>query len=432
MLAVLYQLEASQWLPEEEVRRNQFQQLQKLWSHAVANVPFYQDRMQQSGPGKGEALSLEKWQQVPILTRKMVQEKEKELLSRKIPGAHGQTHVIQTSGSTGRPVRVTITDYMNLLFKIFSMREHLWHQRDFSGKLTAIRFAPKGRAEYPGVAVENWGPSTAPLTETGPSVMLNSSTGISLQAKWLMKEDPDYLLSYPSNIRALAKYFKEHGYSLKRLREVRSFGEALGSKTRHACRGVWGVPVVDGYTTQETGFIAIQCPEHETHYHIQSEYNLVEIVDDQGSPCEPGETGRVLVTSLHNFAMPLIRYDVGDYAEMGSSCPCGRGLPVLKSILGRVRNMLTLPTGEKKWPNMGSWQYDDIAPIQQFQMIQKSLVAIEMRLVVKNPLGRDQEERLQEVVRASLGYPFQVSFSYFDEIPRSSSGKFEDFFSEIT
>jgi phenylacetate-CoA ligase len=104
--------------------------------------------------------------------------------------------------------------------------------------------------------------------------------------------------------------------------------------------------MVDMYTCQEAGYLALQCPDHP-HYHVQSENVLLEVVDDQGLPCAPGEVGRVLVTSLNNFATPLIRYEIGDYAEVGAACSCGRGLPVLKRIMGRYRNLLTLPDGTR-------------------------------------------------------------------------------------
>jgi len=431
MLAILYQLDQSQWFSAAQIWQNQLQQLQNVWDHAVSSVPYYKESMREAGFDKGMKLSAENWQQIPILSRKILQQKEKELLSTNIPREHGRTHVVETSGSTGRPVRVLRTEFINLLWKAFTIREHLWHQRDFSGKMAVIRYAPRGKGEFPGVLSRNWGPATAQLVETGPSVMLASSTSIAIQVQWLMKEKPDYLLSYPSNLNELARYFLDNGLKLDSLKEVRSFGEALGSDVRSICQAAWGAPLVDGYSTQEIGLIAFQCPADESSYHIQAEKNLVEIVNDKGIPCKQGESGRVLVTSLHNFAMPLLRYEIGDYAEVGSSCPCGRGLPVLKKILGRVRNMLTLPDGSKKWPDFGIRYYADIAPIQQFQMIQKTREMIEMRLVVSEPMDKNQEKRLAEVIQTSLGYPFLVSFSYLDEIPRSASGKFEEFLSEI-
>ena len=114
----------------------------------------------------------------------------------------------------------------------------------------------------------------------------------------------------------------------------------------------WGVPLSDMYSGREVGYLALQCPQHD-HYHVMSEGNFLEVLGDDGRPCQPGETGRVVVTTLHNYVMPLIRYEIGDFAEVGEPCPCGRGLPVLTRILGRQQNMLTLPTGESRWTQIG-------------------------------------------------------------------------------
>src|SRR6185437_16003324 len=164
---------------------------------------------------------------------------------------------------------------------------------------------------------------------------------------------PHYLLSYPSNSRALARYAQREKIRLPGLRAVHTYGEPLTPDVREACREAWGVPAIDVYSCEELGFVALQCPRHE-HYHVQSESVLVEILDEDGLPARPGEIGRVVLTSLHNFAMPLIRYAIGDYAEVGAPCPCGRGLPVIERLLGRRRNMVTLPDGRRAWPDVGA------------------------------------------------------------------------------
>src|SRR3546814_11153852 len=112
---------------------------------------------------------------------------------------------------------------------------------------------------------------------------------------------------------------------------------------------------------------------HEV-YHAQSENVLLEVVDDDGRPCGPGETGRVLITSLHNFATPLIRYELGDYAEVGSPCACGRGLPVIKQVLGRKRNRLILSDGRSGFPYLGDHEeVRAITPqVTEFQYIPAS------------------------------------------------------------
>ena len=132
--------------------------------------------------------------------------------------------------------------------------------------------------------------------------------------------------------------------------------------------------------------------------------------------------------------MPLLRYEIGDYAELGEPCPCGRGLPVLKRILGREQNMLVLPGGERRWPMLSSADIRrmlDIAPIRQYQFLQKSTETIELRLVIARPLTESDETALREFVRDRFGHPFEVEFRCLDDIPRGRTGKYQDFLSEV-
>jgi phenylacetate-CoA ligase len=191
-----------------------------------------------------------------------------------------------------------------------------------------------------------------------------------------------------------------------------------------------GVPLVDMYSSQEVGYIALQCPEHE-HYHVQSENVLVEILNADNEPCEPGEVGQVVITTLQNYAMPLIRYAILDYAEVGTACSCGRSLPVLNRVMGRQRNMLTLPNGKHTWPTFPVKSWGHIKAIRQMQLVQKTLEHIEVRLVADRPLGPNEESELAEILRQRFGHPFQVSFLYLDRIERGKNFKFEDFISEV-
>src|SRR5262249_14466253 len=145
------------------------------------------------------------------------------------------------------------------------------------------------------------------------------------------------------------------------------------------------VEVVDSYSSEELGYIGLQCPGRE-HYHVQAENLLVEVLRGDGSPCVAGETGRMVVTTLHNFAMPFVRYANGDYAEVGPACPCGRGLPVLTRIAGRQRNMLMRPDGVQHWPSFPTEVWGGIAPVRQLQVVQDALDHVEVRLVLPRDL----------------------------------------------
>lgn len=433
VLSILFQLEETQWRPAETLREQQFRQLSKVLPHAYRTIKFYHDRFDRAGVNPAEVTTLEKLCQIPLLTRTELQKSGLDLLSSNIPKSHGKTFETQTSGATGTPVKVTNTSFVSLFWKAIYLRENLWHGRDLSKTMAAIRYADRKVALPPdGLSAKVWGSPEQGTFKTGPAALLNIRSSIAEQADWLNRLQPEYLASYPTNILLLAKHFMAAGKKLPSLVHIRTVGEILEPHVREACRHAWDVPVVDMYSCQELGVIALQCPDYD-HYHVQSESLVVEVVDEQGRPCAPGETGRVVITTLHNFAMPLIRYEVGDYAEVGEACPCGRGLPVLSQVLGRQRNMLHLPNGEKSWPTVGfiSTLADDL-PIIQAQFVQKSLEQIEVRLVVHRPLNAEEENRIITLIHERFHYPFKLTFTYMQEIPRSKGGKYEDFRSELS
>jgi phenylacetate-CoA ligase len=186
------------------------------------------------------------------------------------------------------------------------------------------------------------------------------------------------------------------------------------------------VKVSENYSANETGYIAFRCAEGALH--IQSEGIVVEIIDEKGAPCGAGQGGKVVITPLHNLAMPLIRYEIGDIATVGSACSCGRALPVISQVVGRVRNVACAPDGTRFWPvDLGKLR--EVKVVRQFQYVQAALDVIQLRVVLDRPLSHDEGPRIVELVRAALGYPFKVEIVPVPRIDRGPSGKFEEFLS---
>ena len=433
--ALLFQLDRSQWWPADVLWRHQASQLRRLAAHAQGTVPFYGERLAGLADETDDDRFLAAWRQVPVLTRAEIQAAGDDLVSTALPETHGGTGEIFTSGSTGKPVRALRTQLWEMFWSAITVRDHLWHRRDFSGTLAVIRESGAGKHLYPdGQVADNWGRSTGALFRTGNCVSLNVTTPVDQQVEWLERQNPDYLLTHPSIAERLARRCLETGVRLPRLRQVETIAEALRPRVRELCAEAWGVPVADMYSTREAGYIALQCPDSEV-YHVQAEVVLVEVLDPSGRPCRPGEAGSVVVTPLHNFAMPLIRYELGDVAEVGGPCSCGRGLPVLTRILGRRQNMLVMPTGEERWPMLSSSDIKvmtALAPVRQYQFIQRRPELIEMRLAVHQPLTAEETTALRDWVQQKFGYPFEVTFTVLDEISAGPSDKFEDFVSEVS
>jgi len=430
LLAFLYYLDQTQWWPADKLLTHQFTQLDKLLRHASAAVPYYRERFDALGIYPDKESIEDYWQSIPILTRSRIQESCDMLNTSEYPESHGEIKRLATSGSTGRPITVRTTGVSRQFFSAFTLRDYIWHHKDLSGKYATIRGdrgVPKDNGHYE----PDWGSPFKEIFDCGPIVAISSSTSIDRQLEWLQEQQPAYLLSLPTNLHALAAEGRRTGIKLEALKWIRCFGETLTASVREYCENVFSVPLIDTYSAQEIGSIALQCPGHH-HYHIQSEAMLVEILDENNTPCLPGEIGRVIISHLHNFAMPLIRYELGDYAEVDHTCACGRGLPVLKRIVGRVRNMIRLPNGKHHWPSFPADKWSGLASIRQIQLVQKTLHSIEVNYVSERKIDEQEEHALTQSLQQTLNYPFALRFIHHTEsLHRSKNSKFEDFVSEL-
>jgi phenylacetate-CoA ligase len=431
LLALLYQLERTEWWSPERLRRRQLQQFDTLVRYATTHSDWYRERLAGHLPPLGAAWDEARFSALPLLKRLDLARDRPSVHSKLLPQTHGPTVTVHTSGSTGQPVSVRRTAVTRLMWAALNMRDHLWHRRDFSKTLAIIRAAAVAKPDD-GPSADGWGEPASLLVETGPRHVLPLDTDLELQVRWLLALNPGYLLTYATNLAGLLDSFERLGTRPSGLLEVRNVGETLRDGLRERCRDALGARLVDSYSSQELGAIALECPVSGL-YHVHAESVLVEVLDSHGMPVPAGAAGRVVVTDLHNFATPLIRYELGDLAEPGPPCPCGRGLPTLERILGRTRNMVVLPSGERHWPLVGFAHYREIADILQYQLVQHSLEDIEMRLVTGGAaLTPTQEGDLARVVQKSLRHPFHVRFTRFEsELPGTRSGKFEEFVTSV-
>lgn len=418
LLAVLRQLEASERWPAQRLRDQQLAQFRLLFEHARATVPWYAGSL-------GEAPAHIDWKEflrLPLLTRAEVQQAGAALHSSAPPPEHGAQIPYATSGSLGTPLQGVETEVSHFFWNALNLREQLWQQRDLTSRFGAIRTKVENRR------LPNWGDPVARVYPTGDAVTLDIATPIAAQADWLREQRPDYLLTHPSNLRALARHLAEQNETLP-LRGLGTFGETLPAATRSLCRTVFHASVADIYSAEEVGYIALQC-EQRRGYHVMAENLIVEVLDDTGRPCRAGETGRVVITTLHNFAMPLIRYDIGDRAEMGEPCRCGRTLPSLKRIAGRERNMLRRPDGGQHWPSFPGELWLAGGPIRQVQLRQRRADRILVRYVSPAPLTDRQISDLSRRLAESLPFTGELGFERVDRINPGANGKFEDFVCE--
>ena len=421
----LWQLERSQWLPAGEIAALQHAQLVALATHAATHCEPFRARLEEAALKPEDLATPEGLRRLPVLGRRALQAAGARLYCAEVPEGHLPLTESRTSGSTGEPVVVRRTQVNRLDWMAMTVRDHFWHGRDVTKPISVIRARNGALRERP-----DWGLPMSLLFDTGPAQYIPITLDVARQVELLRRFGPEHLLLYPSILDAIARYCRTNDLTLNTVKHVWTMAESLTPAIREDAEETFGVKIEDTYSSEEVGVIAIQCPASGL-YHAM-EHIIVEVRDAEGRPCADGEVGRMVVTDLHNWSMPIIRYDIGDYAEMAGECPCGRGLPALRRIVGRERNLIVMPDGGRKWPLVSSSRFRRIAPIQQYQLIQHTREAIEVRLVAEATITADQENRLRALIQDSLGHAFDLSFTYFDdEIPRAPGDKFEEFVCKI-
>ena len=285
-LALQFQFRESERWPPARLLANQHLQVQHLIRHAVATVPFYAERLAPVAELPPGRMTIDAFREVPLLTRREIQDAGNALVTSKLPAGHGRMYPVKTSGSTGEPVEVKATGLTSIFTNAFTMRGHLWHRRNLSQKNVDIRtWYESGKAPKQ----SRW----AATVRTGPSVRLDLSRPIAELLDDFLEEDPAYLQTRPYTLLGLVERSLEVGKKPQRLREVRTFGEVLRPHIREVVKEHWNVPVVDNYSAMKIATIAHQCPE-STNLHVMAEGVLLEVIDGDGRPCEAGDVGTTI------------------------------------------------------------------------------------------------------------------------------------------
>ncbi len=422
-------LRATQWYEPGDIARFQQPQIERMCRHAAVTTSGWASRLRPlfgSGDPRGGAFRFDGWREIPILTRKDLATNVDAFTANSTPEAAGRTRAGATSGSTGTPLIYRASELVDIASLCQSERIYEEHEFDLFAPFASIRLDRE--AVYPeGKRSRGWSQS-APSGKLG---ILDVHTPIDRQLAWLKDFGASHLHVYPSVLARLADTAMEQGEEL-RFERAMTFSEILTPEARTTAEKAFGCKVVDSYGCNEAGLIAWQCPAHENVMHVCAESVFVEVLDEQGEPAPQGELGRVVVTSLHNFATPLIRYDIGDLAALGATCACGRGLPVLSRIAGRSHNVFVLPDGRCLVAHARDLGIFDYVPIRQFQFVQHTLRDFEL-LYVPAAGGREADAPgMLAHLRRILHPEVNLLLNPVDAIATKANGKYETFISHVS
>ena len=423
------EFEKTQWLPAQEMQKIQWQKVKTILEHAYLNVPYYRKKFTEAGITHQDINTPHDLLKIPLLTKDDIRENFNDLLSTDM---NRPSVTFRTSGSTGIPLEIIIdkVGYAQYMAPIF--RALKWYGVDFSGRQARFWSLPL-----------NW---RKRIYEKAEDFLLNRIRMPTFQLSEDSLEDfyqrclrfrPEYIQGYPSAIFAFAQHLKSKPKSERQLgvKVVVCTAETLYDFQRETIEEVFDCKAVNHYGCSELPVIAIECPAGNMH--IASENVYLEVVQDN-KPAPIGQIAPLVITSLSNYSMPLIRYCNGDMgAILDEKCQCGRtpGMPLMKSVIGRTVDTVFSCNGEPMHATIFTYVAKDVfktGVIKEYLAIQKRMDLLVIQIVKGFYFEQAAIDNMIRRIKQILGEGMQVEVEYVEAIPREKTGKFRYFKSEIS
>jgi len=430
ILERLDDLNRTQWLGRDELLALQQRQLQQLADYAYQYVPYYRRLFDQAGFQPSDlARDPAAFQRIPLLTKSIIREHFDELLTTE-PQRRKQLSQVTTSGSSGAPLAF-MQDHAYRDSVTADIQRHLgwagWRMGDLHAYIWGANFEVTTMQSLRARLIDwEWNRFV-----TNAFLLTESSLAAFAEQAW--RRRPRVLYGYASSLYRFAQFVRQGRYRGLTFEGVISSAEVLLPSVRRFVEETFECKVFDRYGSKELGGIACECPAH-TGLHVSAENNWVEILRD-GCPAGPGEEGSIVVTNLNNWGMPFIRYSIQDEGAWyaGGACSCGRAAPMLQPVEGRVVDSFRTRDGRTAWAGFAGAGYSCLAhpAVKQFQIVQKSLDIMVVRLVKAGDLPQEKLDELVRTIHTAFGDNVQVQFEYPDEIPVLPSGKHRYAISEV-
>jgi phenylacetate-CoA ligase len=418
-----------QWRPTAELEARALERLRALLAHATMHVPYYRDLFQRAAIGPDDMRILSDLSHLPVTTKAELRaDFPVRTTADNLPVS--QRHAMLTSGSTGLPF------------------EFYWDRSCADALLGAYLFSLEwaGAALWdtritianPAYFYTNMAPSS-PLRQLARRILLGEQS-VNLPANELTttqfralvtrlpRRGRYFIRGYPSAIAHLAAQLCDEGATFRSYPTVViSYAETLTPANAASISRAFRCEVVNYYSSWEVPQMAQTCPDNPELLHVYSERVLLRVVRPDGTTASPGESGRVIVTDLGNYVMPLINYFIGDHAVAGPLCPCGRGFPTLASIEGRSIEVIQTPQGRQiNGVVLGRFLISiaDVIPyIWEYQAIQNAPDKVTLRVVPTTCFTPEFAKTLRAELEAFLGPGVGVAIEPVDRIPLEPSGK---------
>lgn len=426
VLKNLKELEQNQWLSLKEIKRIQWKKLKKILEHAYANVPYYQRLFNRLGTTPDEINNYADFIRLPLLSKEDIRKNISDIIASKtkkedlIPNS--------TGGSTG----VNLNFYSDRNYLKFSgailWRNNRWVGVDIGEKQIKIwgSHYDVSRSKRLRGKIRN---RIITRTIYLSSYDMSKKNMLDYRNK-INKFKPQLITGYASALYLFAQFLDEKNLDIYTPKGLISSAEVLYEHQKELIESVFGCKVFNRYGCREVGNIAHEC-EEQKGFHINAESVYVEVIDENEKPCKPAEKGELVVTDLNNYVFPFIRYKIEDIGILSDKkCRCGRGLPLLKKVEGRVWDVIIGANGNRLVGTF--WLVWGVEGIQKFQVIQEEFGEIIIKLMVDKSFTDKERGKLLKRIYSKCGEDMKVDIRLVDEIPLTKSGKHRFIISRIS
>ena len=420
-LAYLAEYERNQWLQPEQIAALQWTKLKRLIEHCHREVPYYQRRWRELGMQPGDIRSIADYQRLPVLTKHDIRSHFEEL---KADSFRGQLLYKNTGGSTGEPLRFGYTRESN-----DRRTAVMWRGYEWAG-------ARMGRR-----SLFLWGGAVGDPTRSHQIKdrlyhgafgrrILNTFTmnesNLASYADAIDRYRPEIIVAYVGPLVRLAQWLIAERRPVFRPQAILGAAEALHEFQRQIIEQAFGCPAYNTYGCREFMLIASEC-EQRNGLHVNADHLVVET----GVPAA-AEGGDIVITDLHNYGMPFLRYVNGDLATPDArACACGRGLPLLRRIEGRKLDAIRSADGRILPGEFFPHMLKDVAGLRRYQVVQRALDHLDLLIVRGDDFDDSALDYIRREVAKVLGDSVEVRCHFVDDIPLTKTGKFRVTVSEL-
>ncbi len=412
----LTQYERSQWLEPARLEALQLAKLNALLATCWEYVPFYERHWRAAGLSPRPLSTLSDLASYPTIDKRAFSENYDEMRARNFTG---RALMKTTGGSTGDPMRFEYSDESYARRTAVMWRGYRWGHAEL-GRRTAYLWGVG--APGPGLRGMKDRLYHAAFNRQFLDSFTMTDSNLGDYVASLNRFEPEIVVGYVAPLLLVAKWITAHGATVHRPRGILSGAEALHEIDRQIIERAFQAPVFNTYGCREFMLLASECGERRG-LHVNADHLVCETVDRNGLPVVE-TSGDVCVTDFHNYAMPFVRYLNGDAATYGTRrCACGRGLPLLESVDGRVLDVILTPDGRHILGEFFVYVMLGLAYVRQYQVVQDVIDELEMKIVADRPLTEDERRFITDKIATHTGRAMRIKISEVSSIPLTPSGK---------